>query len=404
MAISLQSDLISIAGSDFTTSNTGKIIGIVPNATMTFVYIVVQDAVTNVIYWRKVNRTDPDFPSVDDWIPQNMAYPSYTGDKLDTTNVHENCFTFDTTDSKIYGTFFVNSASTNYLFMETFNPSTGATQYGNKELRLSGTHTYFNQIRGVVKVGTTVYALLAATVAGTPAMYLAKWDISTVTFQNTLVAPDTAFVTASSQINVTVGPAHPDALLVCSDGNLLLFYDENNVCIKYDANLNYIGTTPFQSTNLGSMFVGVGGYFFQTNADFDVETDLTIHKWIDNSTGIQSDSDSTFVYANRLVEVGETTPLLVEMHLKDGFGVPVTGTGRVARFTIVTNRSTIDGDDSALGVASNSVFRDGNNIPLNRQLDVPVDNSGVARVYFQSARSAVGQSVYDILNFMHPIT
>lgn len=404
MAISLQTDLITAAGTEFTTSGTGKIIGIVPNATMTFVYVIVQDAVTNVIYWKKIDLTDPDFPNVSNWIPQNMAYPSYTGDKLDTSNVHENCFTFDTTDSKIYGAFFVNSSSTNYLFMETFNPSTGATQYGNKELRLSGTHAYFNQIRGVVKAGSTVYALVAATVAGTPAMFLAKWDISTVTFQNTLVAPNTAFVTASAQINATVGPAHPDALLVCSDGSLLLFYDENNVCIKYDTNLNYVGTTPFASSNLGSMFVGVGGYFHQTNADFTTDPTLRLNKWIDNSTGIQSDADSTFIYANRLVEVGETTPLLVEMHIKDGFGVPVTGTGRIGRFTIVTNRSTIDGDDSALGVASNSTFRDGNNIPLNRQLDVAIDNSGIARVYFQSARSAKGQSVYDIINFTHPIS
>lgn len=145
------------------------------------------------------------------------------------------------------------------------------------------------------------------------------------------------------------------------------------------------------------------GYIYQTSSAFTTVTSLVLQRWLDKSTSIISQEKSIFKVPDRLIQIGENTTAQLIFEARDGFGaqMPLLS-GGLCRFTIVTNRGVLDGDDAALSANVGGPFRTGNDVPVARQVDVAFDGSGVAIAYFQSARRSGAQSVEDIVRVIYP--
>lgn len=393
MAIEIQSQLITVPGAQLTTSGSGVVYGMFANEAFSMIYAVVRDATNNAEFnWKRIDVTNPSAPAVSPWSVTDSSYPTNTGDS------HGNGLFFDTTTGLAYGLFL----TTGKINLMRINISTGLVEYSNRELTLFGGASTFTSVLGVAIAGGSLFALL---LASTGVIVIAKFTMSDFnsTWSNSVGWVTNVFASSWNTVKSGAQPVPSAGLTVAQDGNLLVFYDVNNTAAKYLASsLMFSGTTAFAVADMGTAF-SRNGYIYQTNQNFFTTTNLTIQKWLDRSTAVISQDKSVVSMPDRIVQVAENTSLAVTFKARDGFGTPMTNlNGLMCRFHVVTNRGVIDGDDGAISASSTGPFRDGNNVPILRQVDVPFNASGEAVAYFQSARYASTQSVEDIVRITYP--
>jgi hypothetical protein len=398
MAIEIQSLSITVTGSQLTSSGHGVVRALFANEAFSLIYGVFRDASTpSQFNWKKIDVTNPGSPAVSTWTVTDTSQPSNQ-----TSNAHGNGFFYDAASGFVYGVYMTTAPK---LCVMRINLATGLVEYSSKELLLTGISA--DWVMPVLGVALTPAADLVVLVGGAAgAVRICKWNLSLLsgTWSTSSTITSNATSTVFNSVKFGTQPTPSSGLTLAADGNLLVFYDSNDSASKYLAtDLSFSGSTAFPVSDLGTAF-SRNGYIYQTNgAFFDTSSNLVISKWLDRSTAVVSQDKSIVSMTDRIVQVGESISLPVTLKAKDGFGAPMTAlSGAVCRFSVVTNRGTIDTDDAALSLSSVGPFRDGNNVPLSRQVDATFDGSGQATAYFQSARTSSLQSIEDVVRITYP--
>ncbi len=356
-------------------------------------------------YWRRIDLTNPVIPTGADWSPSSMTIPNDTNNN--DTLIDQNIFFFDPTTGIAWMFFLVWTGSAFTAHIGKITLSTGLVEYATQEFVGLANVKFDNPVRGIVVIGTTLYVL--ADHAGGNAAYLTKFSISGAAYTtNPALIGTGGNIVATSEQRVILNLQSsrvPVGLTKAADGNLLVFYDDANLCEKYDAtSLAYLGNTAWASSDIGCVFERSG--FIWTLNDVGSGENFILTKFNDKSTGVISQERSRYFGDDRQIKVNETAHVTLTLQARDGFGAPVlTLSGKFARFEVLTNRGAIDSDDVALSLTNstaNSNFRDANGLPLTRSVLAPFNGSGVAVAYAQSARIAEGDTVTDRVRAAYP--
>jgi hypothetical protein len=398
MAIEIQPLTISVAGAQLTPSGKSFTQGIFANEAFTAIHGAFTDVTSGLVSWKTIDVSNPLSPVVSNWV---LTDTSFLGSDLEVnaySNSHENMFYFDETAGFVYCLF--RDSGEFHLCRITL--ATGLVEYSNALFKFASTFAVGSPVRGIAVSGGYLFVLHHET--ATNLTKLSRWSLSLATTWTTDHSVDLEIVSTHSVVVKYAAQPEVTGMALADDGNLLVFVDSNNVCYKYASiNLSFFGITSFAGAGVGVLF-NRNGLIYTTNSSLETTTDgLIINEWQDKSTGFASQEKSIINIPDRRVLVGENATVEVTFQIRDGFGAPMTSlVGDLCRFSIVTSRGVIDGDDAALGTSTGSVFRDGNGVPTTRQLDVAFDSTATAKVYFQSARRSTSQSIRDRLRIVYP--
>jgi hypothetical protein len=356
----------------------------------------------NTFYAKKVNITDPANPVITDWTLTNttVANSASMGNNM--------CY--DMVGGYAYQ---VSGVSQSHLVR--INLSSGQVEFGP---RFDTNLIALNEIWGVFKDGDVLYIHGKATIDQSVRFVVFKYDMSgPFTWYSAPTSAAATFPLISRATTTAGAAANLDShgMVRAADGHLLVFRRTLSTVEKYSKDdLSLIGAAEWTKqggNSTSSYYTDVshftrGGYIYSLSFNFNslnAQSNVTVYKYLDESTGTVSSSRSRLLIDDRLVKVGEDDVVTMQFQLKDEFGASATALqGLPCRFAIMTNRGTLDGDDAALSASPNGPWRGAGNVPLTRQVDVTVGPNGEATCYFQSARESTADSVYDVVKVSYP--
>lgn len=376
-----------------------NIVGSFLNAAGTMLYVIATNALGG-FYWRRVDITNPLAPVGSEWTVSSRAHLTLSAsDALGDQNV----LFLDTATNFAYMVWSAPSGGDQRLAVARVDMATGIVTYADKSLTAGSLVIGDGPVRGVAVISGSLHVLHTS---DTGASQIAKYTLASLAWGGswsgvpaTTLAPTSArtVLASASEAFVAIG------LTVASDGKLLIFYDDAGKVEKYNPTAyTYEGSVAWVASDIGSISSRSG--FIWTLNDVGVGENIQLKRWYDQSTGVVSAEKSLYHLPDRQVSVGENDTVQIRFEARDDFGAPMPSlAGQTCRFEIVTNRGALDGDDAALSTTTTpSSFRGAGNIPLNRQLSVVFDSSGIATVYFQSARTSSQEFPFDRVRIDYP--
>ena len=372
------------------------------NRNLTKLYYTVYDSVAAFnLKNRYIDFTNPVIPTFNDWVASD--YPADSA----TLNGHPTSISsYNGGDNSIYTLYPTDSAAdTTYRITRTL--LTNDTQStADKAFTLSPTT---GKIVSVLMDGVAMY-ILAQQASGSTYCTLCKVDLSTTTWSVSPIAPTgnlalLAETTLYTQDLTGETASLPIGLYLDVDGEVVLVYDSDvDKLEKYDwVNLDYLGIAqyPYSGSSDKSIFFGEAGVLYRLSSD---GANVTLNRYVDHATQVVEPTKSYISFDERQIKVGEDDVVTLQFHALDGFGLPATAAeGRNAKFEVITSRGAIDSNDVGLSLdPSPATFRNISGIPINRTLLVPIDASGVATCYLQSARTTTSTLIQDTIKVTFP--
>lgn len=345
------------------------------------------------IYRRRIDLSNPLVPTSADWLISGAI----VFDSSDTEDVlkDRNILYYDSGSDTVWQL----ALQTGVFGVTNYNLGSGQVNYADKKI------TGIEQTRSIYVSATHLF-ILAFNMA-TSKWEIRKYPLAGLSYSTTVwgaalstltehTAPATVEVIAAQNLSGT-----PVGMHVTFDGNLLVFYDGNNIAEKYSAaDLSYLGVSAWAASDIGSMFNRNG--FTYTLNDIGSSENLSLVRWLDKSTGVISQAKSIYTIDDRVIYINEAGYATLEFKARDEFGAPIPSlVGKFARFEVVTSRGPIDSNDLALS-ATTSNFRDPNGVPLNRSIPVAFDANGVATIYIHASRTSESFVVVDRVRVTYP--